>query len=216
MITINNNLRSRSPHFNNLPSGSRPPPKAPERLPQLNYSLLKDNALRKRLSELGISNSGPRPLLIRRHTEWINLVNANCDSTRPRTKRELLHELDVWDKTQGRQILNSSNGGGSALSVMHKDFDGAGWAANHDQDFRSLIAKARAKSAIKNESTSNPDQSDQTRSAYDDTHRDMSVRSSPEHAKSIISDSPPKDVMENSPDRQVHPTQAIVDLNADG
>lgn len=114
-----------------------------ERLPQLNYSLLRENALRKKLSEIGISNGGPRALLIRRHTEWINLVNANCDSTRPRTKRELLQELDVWDKTQGRHILNSSAGGSSASSVMKKDFDGAAWAASHDQDFQSLIAKAR-------------------------------------------------------------------------
>ena len=135
----------RSPHYDTLPTNSRPPPKPMERLPQLNYSLLKDGALRKKLSEIGISNTGPRALLIRRHTEWINLVNSNCDSTKPRTKRELLHELDVWDKTQGRQVLNSLSGGYKAASVMSKEFDGAAWATNHDQDFQSLIAKARTK-----------------------------------------------------------------------
>ena len=116
-----------------------------ERLPQLNYSLLKDNALRKKLSEIGIPNGGPRALLIRRHTEWINLVNANCDSAKPRIKRELLHELEIWDKTQGRQILNSNNGGGSSSSVMNKDFDGVAWAASHENDFHTLIALARQK-----------------------------------------------------------------------
>jgi len=128
-----------------------------DRLPQLNYSLLKENALRKKLSETGIPNAGPRALLIRRHTEWVNLVNANCDSTRPRTKRELLHELDIWNKTQGRQILTSSTGGSSASSVMNKDFDGAAWAASHDQDFQSLIAKARRKANPKLEDTSSTD-----------------------------------------------------------
>ena len=138
------------------------PPKAMERLPQLSYSLLKDNALRKKLFELGIPNGGPRALLIRRHTEWINLVNANCDSRRPRTKRELLHELDVWDKTQGRQILCSSNGMGSSSSVMNKDFDGAAWAANNGDDFRKLIAKARGKAKPKTENPSGTDQAEST------------------------------------------------------
>ena len=127
-----------------MPPSFRPEHKAIDRLPQLNYSLLKDNALRKKFSELGIPNGGPRTLLVKRHTEWINLVNANCDSTKPRSKRELLHDLDVWEKTQGRQILNLSNSGG-ASSVMHKDFDGAAWATSHNQDFRNLIAKARRK-----------------------------------------------------------------------
>lgn len=129
-----------------------------ERLPQLNYSLLKENALRKKLSEIGIPNGGPRALLVRRHTEWVNLVNANCDSTRPRSKRELLHELDVWDKTQGRQILNSSTGGSSTSSVMNKDFDGAAWAASYDEDFQSLIAKARRKTNPKLVDTSSIDE----------------------------------------------------------
>lgn len=124
-----------------------------ERLPQLNYSLLKENALRKKLSEIGIPNGGPKALLVRRHIEWVNLVNANCDSTRPRSKRDLLHELDVWDKTQGRQILNNTAGGSSTSSVMNKDFDSAAWAASHDQDFQSLIAKARMKAKPKPEDT---------------------------------------------------------------
>ena len=148
----------KSPSFNVVPR-SRQPPKAMERLPQLNYSLLKDNALRKKMSELGLPNSGPRALLIRRHTEWINLVNANCDSRSPRTKRELLHELDIWDKTQGRQVCNSSSGGGGSSSVMDKDFDGAAWATTHDNDFQNLIARARRKTKPKAEDIGTTDQS---------------------------------------------------------
>ena len=141
-------------------SRSTQPPKAMERLPQLSYSLLKDQALRKKLSDLGIPNNGPRALLIRRHTEWINLVNANCDSRRPRTKRELLHDLDIWDRTQGRSILNSSNGAESSSSVMNKDFDGAAWAANHGNDFQSLIARARGKAKLRSEDAGGTNQPD--------------------------------------------------------
>ena len=125
-----------------------------ERLPQLNYSLLRDAALRKKLSELGIPNGGPKDLLIRRHTEWVNLVNANCDSSKPKTKRELLHELEAWDRTQGRQILSNCNVAGNSSSVMSKDFDGAAWASNHGNNFQALIAQARRKVNPKVESTS--------------------------------------------------------------
>lgn len=126
-----------------LTSRSRQPTKPMERLPQLSYGLLKDQALRKKLSDLGIPSHGPKPLLIKRHTEWINLVNANCDSSRPRTKRELLSELDVWERSQGRNIMNGL--GGNETSVMRKDFDGAAWATHHGNDFQQLIAKARRK-----------------------------------------------------------------------
>ena len=126
-----------------LTSRLRQPSKPMERLPQLSYGLLKDQALRKKLSDLGIPSHGPKPLLIKRHTEWINLVNANCDSSKPRTKRELLNELDIWERSQGRNILNGL--GGNETSVMRKDFDGAAWATHHGNDFQQLIAKARRK-----------------------------------------------------------------------
>ena len=85
------------PSIGNRPD-SKPPP---ERLPQLNYSLLRDNALRKKLSDLRIPNWGPRGLLIRRHAEWLAIWNANCDSSRPKPRRPLLDELDKWERTQG-------------------------------------------------------------------------------------------------------------------
>ena len=108
----------------------------------MNYSILKDAALRKKLAEHGIPNWGARTLLIRRHTEWLNLWNANCDSTRPRKKGELLRDLEVWERTQGGHASGPLNGGNS---VMRKDFDGSAWAANHGDDFQRLIARARQK-----------------------------------------------------------------------
>ena len=95
------------------------------------------------MTELGIPSGGPKALLKQRHMEWVNLVNANSDSSQPRRKRELLHELDVWDRTQGRQILNAASDSTGANSVMRKDFDGATWAMSHDDDFQKLIHTAR-------------------------------------------------------------------------
>ena len=191
-----------------------------ERLPQLSYSLLKDNALRKKLSDLGIPNGGPRALLIRRHREWINLVNANCDSRRPRTKRELLHELDVWDKTQGRQILNSSSGGESSSSVMNKDFDGAAWAASHDNEFQSLIARARGKAKAKTEDAGGTDQPDVPAPGHasDNGSPPDELSLSKAHTKGTNHLPLPNGVNDHlSPNDQAPPMQAsFVDLEAEG
>ena len=144
-------------------------PKQPpqqSRLAQLNYSLLRDRQLRQKLSDLGIPDWGTRALLIRRHTEWVNLHNANCDALRPRSKRELLKDLDTWERTLGglapsaastaTAAGHASGGGGSnyngegsgsngsgAGAVMRKDFDGKGWARKNRDEFDELIAVAR-------------------------------------------------------------------------
>ncbi|PWY87063.1 DNA repair protein rad18 [Aspergillus sclerotioniger CBS 115572] len=125
----------------------------PERLPIINYSLLKDTVLRKKLRDLGIPNMGPRPLLQRRHTEWMNLWNANCDSKTPKSKRELLRELDIWERTQGGQAQPS---GDITDTVMRKDFDATAWSTNHEDDFKRLIANARKKTEAHVRTTISP------------------------------------------------------------
>ena len=57
----------------------------------------------------------------------------------------MLHELHVWDKSQGRQISNASEESMGAISVMRKDFDSKAWATSHDNDFQKLICEARQK-----------------------------------------------------------------------
>jgi E3 ubiquitin-protein ligase RAD18 len=151
-VSGQNNIQSGIPSMQKLS-------KKLDRLPQLNYSLFKDTALRKKLHELGISAQGSRLLLERRHTEWVTLWNANCDASKPRKKTDLLHELDVWERTQGARVPSSNTGINSASQILHKDFDGAGWAAKHDLSFQNLIASARKNLAG---TTSQPAQSSDT------------------------------------------------------
>ncbi|MCJ1378472.1 E3 ubiquitin-protein ligase rad18 [Xylographa soralifera] len=146
----NNQSKKIAPSFGSVckirsPSKTSPPPI--ERLPSLSYSIMNENALRKKIGTLGIPNWGSKQLLIRRHTEWVNLWNANCDSSKSRTKRELLHDLDVWERTQGGSAPVASNSSSSTNTVMSKDFDGSAWSASHGDDFRQLIAQARQKPA---------------------------------------------------------------------
>lgn len=112
-----------------------------DRLPTINYAMLSETQLRKKLKELGIPNVGNKVLLQKRHTEWLNLWNSNCDSRNPRPKRDLLRDLDTWERTQGRQIANNPGPSG----VMIKDFDRDHYVRSHKSDFDSLIAQARAK-----------------------------------------------------------------------
>ncbi|KAG8417868.1 E3 ubiquitin-protein ligase rad18 [Metarhizium acridum] len=114
-----------------------------ERLPALNYSMLKEQALRKKLAELGISNQGPRLILERRHKEWITIWNANCDSATPRKRSQLLQDLDIWEKTQGHRTTATAKTTSSGVAIQDKNFDGIAWAAKHDSSFKDLIANAR-------------------------------------------------------------------------
>jgi E3 ubiquitin-protein ligase RAD18 len=114
-----------------------------ERLPALNYSILKDQALRKKLTELGISSTGSRALLERRHREWCTIWNANCDSVKPKSRTQLLHDLEVWERTQGARALASSRLAQPFPSVKDKDFDGQAWASKYNASFEDLIANAR-------------------------------------------------------------------------
>lgn len=108
-----------------------------DRLNELNYSMMKEKDLAKKLRDLGIPPSGSKQLMIRRHTAWVNIWNANCDSSNPRNKRDLLRDLDTWERTQGGNAPSVPNG------IMKKDFDGSGWMKKNHTDFSRLIADAR-------------------------------------------------------------------------
>jgi len=115
----------------------------PKPLPTLNYSLLNEANMRKKLKDLGISNSGNKPLLERRHREWLTLWNANCDASIPRPKAELLRQLENWERTLVGQTASRSHGMNSESQIASKDFDSAGWASKHAPAFDELIENAR-------------------------------------------------------------------------
>lgn len=118
-------------------------PKAAERLPAINYSMLKDNALRKKLTDLGLSTIGSRTLLEKRHKEWITLWNANCDAAKPKKRTELMRDLDMWERTQGGKAPMGGRSIREAAVIKDKDFDGQAWATKHEDSFKDLIESAR-------------------------------------------------------------------------
>ena len=130
-------------HSNSVKSQQQRTASPAKHLPHLNYSLLKDGPLKKKLQELNIPTWGNRQLLIRRHTQWVDIYNANSDSPRPKPERQLLKDLDVWERTQGGHATGQGQTG--PVGVMRKDFDGIEWTGKHKDQFSDLIAQARAK-----------------------------------------------------------------------
>lgn len=105
---------------------------------------MKEGALRKKLQEIGIPTWGSKDLMKRRHIEWLNIHNSNCDADDSvrKTKRQLVKELEGWENTQGGKADIKES------KVMRKDFDGNGYAKSHKTDFDDLIARARKKKAL--------------------------------------------------------------------
>jgi E3 ubiquitin-protein ligase RAD18 len=117
--------------------------------------MMKEGALRKKLQDLGIPNWGSKDLLKRRHVEWLNIYNSNCDAHESlrKSKRDLLRELTEWENTQGGRADLSEN------KFMKKTFDANGHAKSHKSDFDDLIARARQQRA---KSTAEEGQGDTT------------------------------------------------------
>ncbi|KAK2877210.1 hypothetical protein FQN49_001334 [Arthroderma sp. PD_2] len=190
------------------PSSSKPP----TRLPAINYALFKDNSLRKKLKELGIPDWGPKPILQKRHTEWMNLWNANCDAINPKSKRDLLRDLDIWERTQGGLAASQPSSRASS-SIMKKDFDAGAWSETHDDDYRKLIANARAMRATRAAVSSDVEE-DQPNEKEDSeqpkpTTNDPELEGTETPARLIDSskqepDGPATEIEPDSTDRTVH------------
>ncbi|KAI1822273.1 DNA repair protein rad18 [Xylaria intraflava] len=127
-------------HPPSKPQTTRP---NPDRLPTLNYSMIKEAQLRRELADLGLSTSGNRAMLERRHREWVMIWNANCDSQHPRRRADLLQDLDVWERTLGSRAPAGSRAANMGTQIRDKDFNSAAWATKHDSSYRDLIANAR-------------------------------------------------------------------------
>jgi E3 ubiquitin-protein ligase RAD18 len=133
--------------------------------------MLKDTALRKKMSELGLSTVGSRQMLEKRHQEWVTLWNANCDSKNPKRRSELLHDLEVWERTMGSRAPTMSRALNTGAQIKDKDFDGAAWAARHDNSFKDLIARARSSRGKVNQKTQEGSKTEEPGTAQNDGKR---------------------------------------------
>jgi len=77
----------------------KPKPKSKnKKLGSVAYHLLSEKQLRKILKGLKIPSNGDKSLMSKRHAEYINLYNANCDLEHPKSHQKLVEELKRWEK----------------------------------------------------------------------------------------------------------------------
>jgi E3 ubiquitin-protein ligase RAD18 len=128
----------------------RKPTSTQIRLPTINYSLLNENALRRKLKELGIPNTGTKELMRKRHAEWVNIYNANCDSLQPVSKMKLLQDLTTWERSISRdERTRTASQVGASSNVASKEFDREGYMSKEKDNFADLIRQARESRAKK-------------------------------------------------------------------
>lgn len=66
------------------------PLKARKKLPTTFYNGMKRKKLQEKCREFGLSDQGTDQQLKARHQEYVNLYNAECDSSYPRSAEELV------------------------------------------------------------------------------------------------------------------------------
>lgn len=69
---------------------------------------MKDNALRKKLKELGLSSQGDRKALENRLQKYMILYNAECDKTHPRPVSELIKQCEEEENIE-KKVQKPSN-----------------------------------------------------------------------------------------------------------
>lgn len=72
-----------------------------KRLVRPQYNLKSERDLRKLLDDAGLPTSGDREKMVERHRQWINIWNANLDSTKARrSAAQLRKDLAAWERTK--------------------------------------------------------------------------------------------------------------------
>lgn len=69
---------------------------------------MKDNVIRKRLKELGLSSQGDRKALESRLQRYTVLYNAECDKTHPRPVSELIKQCEEEENLE-KKVQKPSN-----------------------------------------------------------------------------------------------------------
>lgn len=101
------------------------------------YNLMKDAELKKLLAELSLPTTGDRDLLIRRHTEYVILWNAECDTLKPKTEIELKRELASIERSWSRKA--------PTVDLSSEDFEekAAIYREANTHHFEALIETAK-------------------------------------------------------------------------
>ncbi|KAI3370121.1 hypothetical protein L3Q82_024912 [Scortum barcoo] len=121
--------------------------KARRPMGKLVYNLLSLQELKRRLKECHLSVQGSRDQLVKRHREFVQIYNAQCDSLNPKSAEDIARELEANEKIrnqlQGRAkpvMVFSKKQSEKEIDEMHSNY-----RKQHSSDFSRLIAQVRGR-----------------------------------------------------------------------
>lgn len=111
------------------------------------YNLLSQQELKRRLKECNLSMKGTRDQMIKRHQEFVQIFNAQCDSLSPKSAEDIAKEVEANEKIksqlQGKAkpvMVFSKNQSEGEIEEMHSNY-----RKQHSSDFSRLIAQVRGR-----------------------------------------------------------------------
>ncbi|XP_067360956.1 E3 ubiquitin-protein ligase RAD18 isoform X2 [Channa argus] len=114
---------------------------------KLVYNLLSMQELKRRLKECHLSMQGSRDQMIKRHKEFVQIYNAQCDSLNPKSAEDIAREVETNEKMrnqlQGKTkpvMFFTKNQSEKEIDEMHSQY-----RKQHSSDFSRLIAQVRGR-----------------------------------------------------------------------
>lgn len=117
---------------------------AAKRLVRPHYHGQREKDLRKLLKDAGLPVVGSRERMIERHTQWINLWNANLDASPSLRKStaQLRSQLREWESKVLDNATRTLPSAGEHPVASSSSSDA--WVTAHRDQFRELVRAARA------------------------------------------------------------------------
>lgn len=122
-------------------------------MPKLIYNLMKDQELRKRLRELGLSTSGDKATLITRHKKYTILYNSECDATQPRSIEELKIQFEQ-EEAESRRLVTEARLAAATVKIKAVDpetieKENSLYLQRHKESFDRLIKEIKQRTPLK-------------------------------------------------------------------
>ncbi|XP_069793391.1 E3 ubiquitin-protein ligase RAD18 [Narcine bancroftii] len=117
-------------------------------LPKLVYNLLSDRDLKKKLKEYGLSTQGSKAQMVKRHQEFIQMYNSQCDSLNPRSAKDIAKEIEKNEKTRAQletKVVDhamkfTKDQSEEEIDAVHKEY-----RMKHKKEFQELITDVRSR-----------------------------------------------------------------------
>ncbi|XP_063766099.1 E3 ubiquitin-protein ligase RAD18 isoform X2 [Eleginops maclovinus] len=111
------------------------------------YNLLSMQELRRRLKEGHLSVRGSRDQLIKRHQEFVQIYNAQCDSLNPKSAEDIAKDVEANEKIRNQLRTKTKPVMVFSKNPSEKEIDGvhSSYRKRHSSDFSRLIAQVRGR-----------------------------------------------------------------------